>query len=123
MVWRAILCALVVVLLGTARAEATKNTTGPVRAAQGDEVVCAAANVSTGTSKNVLVAVTSLHADGSSLGDSTVECGTVAPGAACQFTAGPGSNTFSAFCTITFSGGKMRGTLCNVTKQLCADAR
>jgi hypothetical protein len=118
-----IVLALTMVVLLSALAEATENSTGPVRVNDGDNVVCVAANAGSGNVNNVAVTIKFNRADGSSNGEEGTGCATLAPSLACIRDSGGFANDYAAFCEITFPSGKIRGTLCNLTKHLCSDSR
>ena len=122
----AIMLGVSLVLLGSARAEATKNATGPVRIATGDEIVCIAVNAGSGSIAHLDVVIRFQAGDGSFNGLTETTCGgPIEPGAGCplytSFSAG--ATVAFGFCEVTFPTGKVRGTLCNLTKGLCSDTR
>jgi hypothetical protein len=119
----AIMLGVTLMLLGSGLAEATENATGPVRVDDGDTVVCIAANAGAGNVNNVIVDIQFSQSDGSYNGTDGDTCATVAPLEACPKTASVISSDFSAFCEVRFPSGKIRGTLCNLTKHLCSDTR
>jgi hypothetical protein len=119
----AVVLGLALALLGGTLAEATENSTGPVRVDAFDDVVCIAGNASTGNVNNVSVRIHFLASNGSSHGDAVANCPAVAPSTGCVIDTGGIAGDHSAFCEITFPSGKFRGTLCNVTKHLCSDTR
>jgi len=116
--------ALVVGLLAIGRAEALELASGPVRVFPGNGIVCAATNAG---GENIAKAVVTIHfrtPSGTSNGDFASPCGTLSPSETCQQeSAGAGSGAdYAAFCEITYPGGKLRGTMCNVTLGLCSEA-
>ena len=122
MVLRVMMCALTVVLLGGGLAESAEIATGSVRVDNGDAWACIAPNVGTGTIGHVVVNITFNQFNGAFNGTASRECFGLMPGVACD-RSGLAGLDFSMYCEITFNSGKVRGTLCNVTKGLCADAR
>jgi hypothetical protein len=114
--------ALVVGLLAIGRAEALELASGPLRVFAGNEIVCAAGNAG---AENIAKAVVTLHfrtPSGTSNGDFAQSCGTLSPSETCQQNSAGGGTDYAAFCEITYPGGKLRGTMCNVTLRLCSEA-
>jgi hypothetical protein len=119
----AIALGLTVVFLSGALADATENSTGAVRVDEDDSVACIAANAGSGNINNVQVRIQFNRVNGSDNGDASTTCPTVAPSTTCVALEIGIPFDFSAFCEVTFPSGKVRGTLCNVTKHLCSDTR
>jgi len=117
----AIMLGVTLSLLGSALAEAAKNVSAPVVADTGDQVFCIAANAGSGDISTIDVVAHVQLSDGTSGGGSSTNCGPVVPGAACKLQQAIGS-AGSVFCEVIFSG-KVRGSVCNLTKGLCLDTR
>ncbi len=115
--------ALAVVLLGSGLVEAAVIVSGAVRVDPGDSVVCIAPNGGSGTAGNVRVFIQFNQSNGESNGLGGGICGNLASGQVCSSSSHGAGGDASAHCKITFSSGRMRGTFCNNTKSLCADAR
>ena len=117
--------ALVVGLLAIGRAEAAELASGPVRVFGQNRLVCAAVNAGAEKIDKAVVTIHHRTPSGTSLGDLAGSCGTLKPGETCHLIdAGTlvGSLDYAAFCEITYPGGKMRGTMCNLTLGLCSEA-
>jgi hypothetical protein len=123
MALRVMALALTVVLLGSGLVEAAVIVSGAVRVDPGDSIACIAPNGGSGTVGTVRVIIQFNQTNGGSNGFGGGICDGVASGHSCPvFSSGAGGDS-SAHCKITFSSGTVRGTLCNNTKSLCADAR
>jgi hypothetical protein len=125
----AIMLGLTLVLLGSGLAEATRNASGPVPAANGDTVSCIAANAGTGNISSMEVSLHVQGCAGASVGATNGGCNVpIEPGEGCpvyQVISGLGTcdEGGSAFCEVIFSSGKVRGSVCNFTKGLCLETR
>jgi hypothetical protein len=117
------------VLLGSGLAEATRNASGPVPAANGDNVFCYAANAGTGNISDMEVVLHVLGCAGAPVGTTGFGCNVpIEPGEGCLGQAlisgvGTCADGGSAFCEVIFSSGKVRGSVCNLTKGLCLETR
>jgi hypothetical protein len=119
----AIAVGFIIVLLSTALAEAVEISTGPLRViAFGDDIVCIAANTGATNIANVVIRVKYRKLDGTSNAESGNNCGTLSPDETCQVDSTGVGNDYAMFCEVTFGGGKLRATLCNITRALCSNA-
>jgi hypothetical protein len=123
MALRVMVLAVTVVLLGSGLVEAAAIMSGSVRVDYGDSLACIAPNGGTGTIGTMTVVIQFNQINGGSNGYGGGICDGLAPGRACTISSSGALNDFSAHCKITFSSGRVRGTFCNNTKALCADAR
>jgi hypothetical protein len=124
----AIVVAVTVGLLGGGIAEATKNSSGPVLAANGDVVYCIVVNVGTGNISTMDVTAHVQGCGGDASGGSSTSCGPIEPGAACKLpqtvsNVGVCADGGSISCEVVFPSGKVRGSVCNLTKGLCLEMR
>jgi hypothetical protein len=116
------MCA-VVVLVAAFPVLAAEISTGGVRIFNGEIVSCVASNVGTTVIKDIQVRVEYLDINGHINYTGNRPCTNVAPSSVCSLDDVGFPADHSIFCVIKSSGSKVRGTLCNVTRGMCADAR
>ena len=123
MALRLMVLASTLVLLAGGLAESAEIASGAVRVRQGDFVDCIAANAGTGTIANVGLTIHFNDPYGFISGEASYACRDVLPGNTCRAGGHAAQLSFSAFCEVSFSSGKVRATMCNVATGLCTDAR
>jgi hypothetical protein len=123
MALRVVICAVALALLSSGLAEAGSIASGSVRVDSGDDMHCIIPNVGTTKVKQVDIAIVLNKSDGTLNGIASAPCTNVEPQGVCNLTTNTSAGDHSMYCTITFTNGKVRGTLCNLTKGLCADLR
>src|SRR5262245_15962041 len=118
------ICAVAaLIVLTVSFAAATEITTGSISVVDQDFVQCIAPNAGTGNISRISIRIQFNDLLGADNGGVTQSCTNVAPNTTCVHLNAGVNFDHNAFCEITFGSGKVRGTFCNLTKGLCADAR
>jgi hypothetical protein len=77
--------------------------------------------VGKGTADEIEIRVMFNKFDGTFSSVAATLCSNVEAERSCRLAATAFGTNDSMFCRVTSKGGKLRGTLCNVTKGLCTD--
>jgi hypothetical protein len=112
---------LVIALLSIALADAAEISSGPLRVRDGDLATCMIANAGTANIANVGMKIQFRNADGTSNGFQNAACGTLTGGETCHLESSGFADDYSMYCEVTYPGGRIRATLCNVTLGLCSN--
>jgi hypothetical protein len=121
-VFRVAMCAVALVLLTSGLPEAAEISTGSVRVNLFDDVQCIVPNVGSSTISDIDVTITFNRSNGTISSAAPGGCTDVGPRQTCTVDSVATGDDYSMFCKIVSKGGKIRGTLCNLTLSLCSDA-